>query len=590
VKLSRPGLRIVAGSMRWGSAGGPRLFAFSTFVIVFAALQRLPLSASPQATSPLHERTGSAPKLLAIPQPTPSTDPAVKEQIEDAWSQFLGVSQREGASQQELANAYGQMGMVYHAYGFVDAAAACYQNANSLAPREFRWPYYLGRLHQDEGDNKQAITNLKIAEGLRPDDVAALVNLGEVYQADGQAVPAEALFKRALAVDPSQAAALAGLGEIALSQGDYALAIRSLEAALQLQPGATTLHYPLAMAYRKTGDVQDALAHLEKKGSGTATLPDPLMDKVGALKRGQRALWVEGNKALAEGRYADAVKAYKQMVATADEADPVPRIHLGVALAQSGDLSGAVDQYQQVLRFAPGSAVAHYNLGVLALELKSEDEARKEFSAALALDPGFKLAHFQLANLLMRDGRFTEASSHYTRAMELGLDNEFVRLMKAMAWVRIRKYGEAEAELNEDVAALPESSDLRLALARLLAACPDKSLRDGPRAVRLVDQLLKSNTSPDLELLETYGMAIASVGRFREAADLQRRMIDELAKMRRNDLIADLQINLGLYEHGQVCPLPWRDDDPIFSPQPGKMVLFVPSKEDPSGEVRSSSH
>ena len=141
-----------------------------------------------------------------------------------------------------------------------------------------------------------------------------------------------------------------------------------------------------------------------------------------------------------------------------------------------------------------------------------------------------------------------------------------------------------------DVAALPESSDLRLALARLLAACPDKSLRDGSRAVRLVDQLLKSNTSPDLELLETYGMAIASVGRFREAADLQRRMIDELAKMRRNDLIADLQINLGLYEHGQVCSLPWRDDDPIFSPQPGRMVLFVPSKESPSGEVWSSSH
>jgi tetratricopeptide (TPR) repeat protein len=589
MKLSRPGSRTIAKLMRRVHSRETNRFAIFSFLILLPVLKPLPVPAAPPANAQSPVSAGPAPQLLPIPQPTPSTDPTVKDQIEDAWSQFLGVSQRTGSSRQELANAYGQMGMVYQAYGFVDAAAACYQNANSLAPREFRWPYYLGRLYQDEGENKRAITNLEIAQELQPNDIAGLINLAEVYQADGQPEPAKVLFDRALLVDPAQAAALAGLGEIALSKGDYTLAIRSLEAALRLQPAATTLHYPLAMAYRKTGDVSDALVHLEKKGSGKPTSPDPLMDKVTALKRGQRALWVEGNKALAEGRYADAINAYKQMVTTADEADPLPRIHLGVALAQSGDVKGAIEQYRQVVRFAPGSAVAHYNLGVLALELKSEDEARKEFGAALSLDPGFRLAHYQLANLLMRDGQFAEASSHYTRAMELGLDNEFVRLMKAMALVRIRKYAEAKAELDEDVAALPESADLSLALARLLAASPDKSLQDGPRAIQLVDRLLKSNSSPDLELLETYGMAMASVGKFREAANLQRRMIDELVRMNRNDLVADLRINLGLYERGQPCALPWKDNDPIFSPLPGKMVLFIPTKEGPNGEARSSS-
>jgi tetratricopeptide repeat protein len=48
-------------------------------------------------------------------------------------------------------------------------------------------------------------------------------------------------------------------------------------------------------------------------------------------------------------------------------------------MAQGGDLKGAIEQYQQVLRLTPGSAVAHYNLGVLSLELKSEDEAREHF-------------------------------------------------------------------------------------------------------------------------------------------------------------------------------------------------------------------
>ena len=561
--------------------------ALLSFIIPLPGQQQVPVPTGPQPGPPV---TAAPPlNLLPIPQPSPSTDPAVKQQVEDAWSDFEAVSQSKGVSREELATAYGQMGMVYHAYGFVDAAGACYRNAHSLAPREFRWPYYLGRLYQDEGDNKHAIHYLKIAQELRPNDIAGLVNLAETYQADGQADMAMVLFERVLAIDPSQAAAQAGLGETALSKGEFALAISSLEAALKLQPEATTLHYPLAMAYRKMGDVTSALTHLQKKGSGRTTVPDPLMDKVTALKRGQRALWVQGNKALAEGRYADAIKAYEQMVATADEADPIPRIHLGIAMAQEGDLEGAVEQYQQVLRLTPRSAVAHYNLGVLSLELKSEGEARDHFNAALALDPGFKLAHFQLANLLMRDGHFTEAVSHYQRAVELGLDNEFVRLMKAMALVRTRRYAEAKAELDEGVAALPESPDLTLALARLLAACPDKSLRDGPRAIQLLAKLLKSNPSPDFELLETYAMAMASVGKFKEAADLQREMIDELGRMKRNELVPDLKSNLELYESGQACALPWRDDDPIFSPQPGKMVLFAPQKGVQVGTPASSS-
>jgi len=392
---------------------------------------------------------------------------------------------------------------------------------------------------------------------------------------------AKGLFERAVAIDPSQAVAQEGVGEIALSKGDFALAIRSLEAALKLQPEATNLHYPLAMAYRKMGDVTNALAHLQKKGSGKPTVPDPLMDQVMDLKRGQRALWVQGNKALAEGRLADAIKAYEEMLATADKADPIPRIHLGVAMAQAGNLKGAVEQYQQVLRMAPGSAVAHYNLGVLSLELKSEREALNHFNATVALDPGFRLAHFQMANVLMREDRFAEAASHYQRAIELGFDNEFVRLMKAMALVRIMRYADAKAELDNGIAALPESTDLALALARLLAACPDASLRDGPRALRLVEQLLKSNSSPDFELLETYGMALASVGKFREAANLQSRMIADLEKMKKNDVVAELEGNLGRYKHGQTCALPWRDNDPIFSPQPRKMVLFVPQRGGP---------
>ncbi len=589
MKLSHHSSPITARLSRCDWVPGILCFAILSFFIPLVGQPQVPGPAGPQTTAQTSVTADPTSNLLPIPQPTPSTDPAVKQQVKDAWSEFQAIAEKKGVSREELASAYGQMGMVYHAYGFVDAAAVCYRNAHSLAPREFRWPYYYGKLYQDEGETKNAIAYLKIALDLRPDDIAALVNLGQTYQLAGQSERAKELFEKAIGADPSQAAAQAGIGEIALSQGDFALAIRSLEAALKLQPAATELHYPLAMAYRKMGDVTNALAHLQKKGSGEPTLSDPLMDKVTDLKRGQRALWIQGNKALAEGRLADAIKIYEEMVATADKADPIPRVHLGIAMAQAGDLKGAVEQFQQVLRMTPGNAVAHYNLGVLSLELKSEDEALNHFKAAVALDPGFRLAHFQMANVLMREGGFAEAASHYQRAMELGLDNEFVRLMRAMALVRTGRYPEAKTELDNGVAALPESIDLALALARLLAACPNKSLRDGPRALRIVATLLKSSSSPDLELLETYGMALASVGKFTEAANLQSRMIADLEKMKRNDVVAELEGNLGRYEHGQACALPWRDDDPIFSPKPGKMVLFVPQRGVPAAKGAASS-
>jgi tetratricopeptide (TPR) repeat protein len=481
------------------------------------------------------------------------------------------------------------MGMVYHVYGFSDAAVACYQDAHTLAPRDFDWPYYLGRLYQDEGDNKKAIDHLRTAKDLHPDDIATLVNLAEVYHADGQLEPAKALFEKALALDPSLAAAEAGLGEIALSQGNYAVAIRDLEAAIKLQPEATSLHYPLAMAYRKSGDVANALIHLKEKGAVKPKEPDPLMDTLYELKRGQESLWRKGNQAMHEGRYPDAIKYYQQMLATSPEGDPLPRIYLGIALASEGNLQAAIEQYQQVLRVSPRNAAAQYNLGVLFLEEKSEREAVNHFDAAVALDPGFKMAHFQLANLLMAEGNYSEAVPHYTRAIDLGLDSEFTRLMKSLALVRLRRYVEARSELEKGVAAFPESASLATALARLLAACPEGSVRDPKRALQLSQQLLGANPSPDFDLVEAYGMALAAVGRFSDAANLQKRMIAEVESAKREDLAGELRRNLEIYEHGKACLVPWRDDDPIFVPQPGAIKLFEPQKGVPMESRNSNS-
>lgn len=541
---------------------------------VTPAFGQAPASAQARPMPTASTTSTPGPTLEPVPKPNLSTlEDAVREQIEATQAELEAVSRQPGVSRETLAKAYGQMGKVYHAYNFFDAGAVCYQNAHALAPREFVWPYYLGRLNQEKGDIRSSIASLETARQLRPKEIPVLLSLGNAYLANGQADSAEALFQEVLALDHSSAGALAGLGKIALSKRDFTTAIRDFEAALKLQPRATELHYQLAMALRGAGDVTNALAELRQQGKGKINDHDPLMEDLDSLRSGEAILWRRGNVAMREGHYSDAIKFYNEMVTFAKD-DPLPRIYLGNALATSGDLKGAIEQYRIVLRLLPHNASAHYNLGVVYLELKSEHEAMEEFSAALEVNPDFKEAHFQLANLLMRNKQYAQAVSHYTRVVQLSPANEFARLMKSVALIRLGRYADAKAELEEGVAGLPESSDLAIALARLLAACPDKSLRDPAGALSITAKLLHANSSPDFELLETQAMALASAGRFGDAVSLQKWMITEVQQAKRNDLVADLQRNLGLYERGQACPQPWQDDDPIFIPQPGKMDLL----------------
>jgi hypothetical protein len=76
----------------------------------------------------------------------------------------------------------------------------------------------------------------------------------------------------------------------------------------------------------------------------------------------------------------------------------------------------------------------------------------------------------------------------------------------------------------------------------------------------------------DLDLGQTLAMALAAAGQFQEAVKIQRYMIAELQRAGQSHLAQLLQANLTSYESDQPCLIPWRDDDPIFSPVPGNLA------------------
>src|SRR5258707_8097168 len=160
----------------------------------------------------------------------------------------------------------------------MNPAQECYLNASRLAAKDSRWVYVLGKIDQQDGQIDEAIRNYQIARTISPEYVAVSVNLGNIYLQLNRLDEAKENFQAALIIDESSAAALYGLGQVALSQRSYAEAVNYLEKALRLLPGASRIHYSLAMAYRGLGDTERATSHLAEQGTVGARASDPLMD------------------------------------------------------------------------------------------------------------------------------------------------------------------------------------------------------------------------------------------------------------------------------------------------------------------------
>ncbi len=121
-------------------------------------------------------------------------DPVIHRQLTDA--------RRAVDARPHDAAAAGRLGMLYELYQYPAAARVSYARAGTLAPEEFSWLYYLGRLERAEGDAGAAVATLTAALDLDPSYAPALAELGEAQIDQGAPDKAEAAFRQALAVAP----------------------------------------------------------------------------------------------------------------------------------------------------------------------------------------------------------------------------------------------------------------------------------------------------------------------------------------------------------------------------------------------------
>ena len=88
-------------------------------------------------------------------------------------------------------------------------------------------------------------------------------------------------------------------------------------------------------------------------------------------------------------------------------------IDIAVQYHQSGDVSKAVDIFQQILQADPNQPIALHFLGLIAHTIGRSDRAVKLISDAIQIKPEYAEAHCNLGNALKELGKLDDAISSY---------------------------------------------------------------------------------------------------------------------------------------------------------------------------------
>jgi tetratricopeptide (TPR) repeat protein len=239
--------------------------------------------------------------------------------------------------------------------------------------------------------------------------------------------------------------------------------------------------------------MDEARSHLERRGPGVINVGDPIVDNLQTLVRGERGLVVQGRRAYEAAKYQEAADAFTRAIAAAPNSSTA-RVNLAMAQLQLGDTTAAVTHLQAAFDLAPD-------------------------------DPDVSR---ELLRVLLRLGRQDEAIALLTKSRTARPDDEDLAVGLAILLAQNERFGEAVTLLDDANRQYPDRIATATTLARLLASSPDRSQRDGKRALDLATRVYK--TAPTPAHGETLALALAELERCGEALTWIKRAVEEASR------------------------------------------------------------
>ena len=145
-----------------------------------------------------------------------------------------------------------------------------------------------------------------------------------------------------------------------------------------------------------------------------------------------------------------------------------PHYNLGAALAQSGDVAGAMESYGKAIALDPDNISAHINLGKILSDSGKPEQALQHLLTAVNINPRSKTAHLNAGSVLLELNSLDGAVSHFRAA--IAIDPYYARAYNnlAVAYAGSGKIPLAIEQMEKSVLIDPDSFEARINLARML--------------------------------------------------------------------------------------------------------------------------
>ena len=198
--------------------------------------------------------------------------------------------------------------------------------------------------------------------------------------------------------------------------------------------------------------------------------------------------------------------------AQAQAQDPQQLVQDAIEKQRSGDLAGAVAEYQEFLKLHPEATAIHSNLGAALAGLGRYEEAVTEYKVALRQSPRLPSARLNLALAYYKMGHIPDAAAQLEKVHAEDPTNHQALIVLGDSYLRMDKNKDVIRVLAPEAKKYPED----LAIAYMLGTAYIRNKQVEPGQV-LVDRILRNGDSAEAHLM--LGTAKMNIQDFAGARD-----------------------------------------------------------------------
>jgi Zn-dependent membrane protease YugP/Flp pilus assembly protein TadD len=310
-------------------------------------------------------------------------------------------------------------------------------------------------------------------------------------------------------------------------KGALPAAIHEFDEALQLDPGLAPAYYNRGQTYLRLGRLDEALADFE----ANLRIKPQYAYAIAACAQ----VWMQRgdlDRALAEIDRALSLAPENPTFLTMRAATRLRRTEIEAALA---DLEAA-------LRYNPRDPLTYTLRGQIWLHSKDHDRAIADLSEALKLDPRQAAAWRDRGLSWFFKNQFDRAVADLDEAIRLDPADGYAFNNRGAALARLGAHARAAADLREAIRLAPDLPNPYRHLAWLQATCPEPEFRNGAEAVANATRALELVGWKNEEWLPVLAAAHAEAGNFDQAAQWQRKCLEQSPNQSKPELESRLRL------------------------------------------------